>query len=167
MTRIHFAPISSASSLHARPQGQAEIPAPCPFDCLLVDDDPVVLMIHDHLIRQGRIHPHPLTYADGQQAWDYLQGREEIPSLIFLDINMPVMDGWEFLDKVTAAGLTTQLYVYITSSSADPRDQAKASAYPSVVGYLEKPLLMAKIEQIRVDPCVRFLFDIVGERADR
>ena len=76
---------------------------------------------------------------------------DELPDVIFLDINMPVLDGWQFLDQFSSMGLLREFRLYVVSSSIDPADKYKASSYPVVSGYLTKPIKPAQLQALMTD----------------
>lgn len=111
---------------------------------LIVEDDPIAALI----IRK-KVEAHPAirrsrTCANGELALSYLQaalaGGEALPDLILLDINMPVLDGWQFLAAFSALPKPREVPVIMLTSSIDPQDMARAHAFPSVRGFFSKPL---------------------------
>ncbi|GAB4419548.1 MAG: hypothetical protein OHK0039_32110 [Bacteroidia bacterium] len=130
------------------------------FTCLLVDDDAIVLKIHHRMVVSAQFHDSPLSFTNGRLALDYLLSARPAgrPCVVFLDINMPVMDGWTFLDEVSYRGLGYPLYVFVTSSSSNERDYLQAAAYPCVAGYLEKPLSKDKVAALRAHAQIQKLF---------
>lgn len=80
-------------------------------------------------------------FSNGQSALDKL-GDEE-PSILFLDINMSEINGWEFLDRIKEK---PPYPIYLISSSIDPGDIRKAEEHPYVEAYLEKPLDIEKLK---------------------
>lgn len=77
-----------------------------------------------------------------------LQNHVNIPQMILLDINMPVMDAWDFLDRMNDVLLEANVSVFILSSSINPKDMDKSATYSSVLKYVMKPLGLDKIATI-------------------
>lgn len=98
-----------------------------------------------------------LVFNSGQDALDYFvdltNARKELPSIIFLDLNMPIMSGWEFLEQFIKIDNNNvgQVIVYIISSSVDPRDLEKVGNYEIIHNYLLKPFSSKDLESILVD----------------
>ncbi|RZS90637.1 response regulator [Aquimarina brevivitae] len=84
---------------------------------------------------------------NGKEAYALIE--KYCPDFIFLDLNMPVMDGWEFLDEREAKELCNGVKVAILTSSSRPEDRKKAEKYSCVIAYFEKPLTMENIEFIK------------------
>jgi len=124
---------------------------------LIVDDDPGSrFILSHHLIRTGKVES-VYKLENGQKGIEYLKtllqqsnGKAVFPELILLDINMPVADGWMFLNNfrqfpVSARKNTT---VIMMSSMANPENKKKASEYEFVEHLLDKPLDKAKVEAL-------------------
>lgn len=117
------------------------------FDVIfLVDDDPINNLINRRLLGKTGIGDNIEEFLSAQDALDKIQKLPKEGSLlIFLDINMPVLNGWEFLDKYTILFPEREDKIVILSSSIDFQDRQKAVEYPIVSGFLEKPLSLDKI----------------------
>ena len=109
----------------------------------LVDDDIIYLSItaktFNLLFPGARVR----SFRIAKDALDRIE--KEKPDVVFLDINMPVMDGWEFLDSLK--NMNHKVPVYIVSSSIEPDDLIKAKQEPMVVKFIEKPLGIKRIER--------------------
>lgn len=117
------------------------------FDSIfLVDDDPINNLINKRLLGKVGISNQIIEFLEGEEA---LMQIETLPYenqiLIFLDINMPVLNGWEFIEKYTEVYPNRQDKIVILSSSIDYQDRQKAKEYQIVSGFLEKPLTLDKI----------------------
>lgn len=115
------------------------------LNILLVDDDPVSnFLAKKNLEKLG--FKQVKTVENGQEALDYLD--YEAPDLLFLDLNMPVMDGLEFLRQTKEKDLLDKIRVIVLTSSIRPEDKAKSLHYENVLDYVEKPLNEEKIENL-------------------
>lgn len=119
------------------------------FDAVfLVDDDPINNLINRRLLGKTGISNRIEEFLGGQDALDKISelGMED-SLLIFLDINMPVLNGWEFLNKYLKTFPGRSDKIIILSSSIDFQDRQKADEYSVVSGFLEKPLTIDKIKE--------------------
>jgi CheY-like chemotaxis protein len=109
---------------------------------MIVDDDEVVTRIHKKNVIKSGLSADPMCFKDGKYAFEYLTEHHEDGSkyLILLDINMPVMDGWMFLNSINHKPLSDCVNVIIVSSSSNKKDRDIASQYRQVIDYVEKPL---------------------------
>lgn len=115
------------------------------FDLIyIVEDDLITSTITELIVKQNEAFGEVEKYINGQEAFDKLltlqQQKAEIPDLILLDLNMPVMDGWEFLDAFSALALPKPVCVCVLTSSIHPEDIEKSKTYKEVKGYFTKPL---------------------------
>lgn len=113
------------------------------FKVLIIDDDPVIQVLHKSIaIRSGLCTEEPLNFHNGKAAFDYLSsnGNDLENYLLLLDIHMPVMNGWEFMDRIRNSPVWQKMKVILISSSIDARDHEKAKQYSQVIRYIEKPL---------------------------
>jgi len=113
-----------------------------PIRVMMVDDNDSDLLYTRVTLQRCGEPCEVLAFERAQDALDHLGQPDHGVNLILLDINMPVMDGFAFLDAFEAlpAGQRQGATVVMLSSSSDPADRERAAAYPSVSGYLIKPL---------------------------
>ena len=123
---------------------------------LLIDDDNTTNYLHKKIISKSEIDIPIKVANNGKEGIDELIALNEILKdkeelvLIFLDVNMPVMDGWTFLDYFneieSKLNYTTQLFM--VSSSINPDDKNRALKNDNVIDYLPKPLNVTIIKSI-------------------
>ncbi|MEN9298079.1 MAG: hypothetical protein RLZZ429_392 [Bacteroidota bacterium] len=121
---------------------------------LLVDDDDVTNFLSREMLRIYMPSPQIDAVLNGHEAIEYLQSRadspDQLPDIILLDINMPVMDGWEFLaefDKLKRPGFE-KIHIIMFTSSVYYEDIDKARTYATVKDIFSKPLDERKIKDI-------------------
>lgn len=113
-----------------------------PNKILLVDDDPIFLTLAELAIKKERDSIEIFKAMNGEEAINFLKSQSV--DIIFLDLNMPVMNGWEFLDALPQVNNKGN-HIFVLTSSIDPSDQRKADENPFVTSMLEKPLDKEKI----------------------
>lgn len=112
----------------------------------IIDDDKVHTYILTKLIQKFELSDTIFSFSNGEIAMeaflDMASKSRELPNVILLDINMPEMDGWEFIDEFRKLKKPTdkKTAIYISSSSISSEDQDKAASYPEVLNYLAKPI---------------------------
>ncbi len=114
----------------------------------LVDDDDIFRYTAERILKKGGLK-NIMGYECAESALEDLK-KNHSPDIILLDINMPAMDGWEFLEAY-AQGMPKfqwQCRIFVVSSSVYEPDQAKASSHPYVSDYLCKPLSVNHVEEI-------------------
>lgn len=121
----------------------------------LIDDDSLVNYLNREMIHAMAPKSQILTFESAAKALASLYSKVDLkensfPQWIFLDINMPFMDGWEFLEQYAQfpASFRSKTKIYLLSSSIDKHDLERASANPNVFDYLVKPLNDAQLEGI-------------------
>src|SRR3954447_20620786 len=111
------------------------------MNIILVDDECISNYINKKLIDKIDASIQVIEFNDPEEAFDKLDYIK--PDLIFLDINMPVMNGWDFLDKMVAEAKYYK--VVILTSSVNSIDYKRAMKYMNVIGYVEKPATIATL----------------------
>lgn len=116
---------------------------------ILVDDDPVNNLINRRLISKIGFQEKIEEYLEAEKAVERLKDLKPTERcLIFLDINMPVMNGWDFLNHYMKAFQQRKDDIIVLSSSIEFQDRQRAKGFPSVVGFIEKPLTPEKIKNV-------------------
>lgn len=118
----------------------------------IVDDDPIAIMILKKLLEKCDFHSAPLSFKNGKEALDHFQSTYTSTDqyVIFLDINMPVMNGWEFLDALDTFTVPEKTTVFLVTSSVDETDKIRAQRYPFVSRFLSKPVSVATLNELKV-----------------
>ncbi len=118
----------------------------------IVDDDPISVFGIKKMLRSVAICNDIQIFQNGHEAYEAMKDRQAkgkvIPEVIFLDINMPIMDGWDFLDKFIAMDIKRHVVINLITSSIDPLDYEKWRNFkdkcPHLLNFKNKPIF--KIE---------------------
>jgi CheY-like chemotaxis protein len=114
---------------------------------LMIDDNELDLLISKKLISRQDPSLEFTEFTNAYQALDHLKAEQPYFDVILLDLNMPEIDGWGFLNEYQQLE-SAQSIVYILTSSLDARDKSRAEGYWAVKDYLDKPLKAHYIEKI-------------------
>ena len=135
---------------------------------LCVDDDSISLTISQLLLKRTGFAAEVSTAIDGSDALDYFEKlfatnslpEEAAPELILLDINMPVMNGWDFLQEYMPlyASRLPATKIVILSSTIDPEDFALAKQYPVVIQFISKPLSIENHDELKSNEFIKPYF---------
>jgi CheY-like chemotaxis protein len=111
----------------------------------IIDDDPIYVYGFKKLIKLKRLHSQITSFSNGSQALTWLKNpfnAPNLPDVIFLDVNMPGMDGWEFLQEFAEikSQLGKKISIYMLSSSINLNDVYRAKNNADVVDYIFKPI---------------------------
>jgi|AntRauTorckE5430_2_1112549.scaffolds.fasta_scaffold09860_1 CheY-like chemotaxis protein len=119
----------------------------------IVDDDLIYQFMLSRIINRDNLAEKILTFPDGEKAIEYLTDNkatnENIPDVIFLDTNMPILDGWQFIEEYASmkAEIKKKVVIFMFSSSIDPSDAESASKISEISNYIIKP---ASSEEMKV-----------------
>jgi PAS domain S-box-containing protein len=121
---------------------------------LLVDDDPIILTINKLLLKKNGFNETPFCFKNGKTATEHILNNQILSNkknnyLVFLDINMPVMNGWEFLDEIKKHGIQDRIFVIMLTSSSDNFDRKKADSYQNIIEFYEKPLTVEQVQALK------------------
>jgi len=121
----------------------------------IVDDDNIYVTSLKRLIELRKLCNEVIVFRNGKDALDYFKevklDPDRIPDLLLLDINMPILDGWQFLDvfiQDLKADMQKEMVIYLVSSSIDPKDISRAEQIPEVSGYEIKPVRPADLQRL-------------------
>lgn len=121
----------------------------------IIDDDPIFRFGTKKLMEKVQASLNFLIYKNGKEAFEdiiyKLKSNTNIPDVILLDLNMPIMDGWQFLDEFATIANTERIPIYIVSSSVDSRDIEKAKNYEIVNDYIIKPFSLSVIQDLLLE----------------
>lgn len=123
------------------------------FNALIIDDDPIQLRIAELLLKKcGSFSS--ISYLNAISALDYLrthlQNSTVLPDVIFIDLHMPELDGWGFLNTYgnLLPDLCKSISVFIVTSSIDSHDQKRSYQYPFVKGFISKPITPEMLDEV-------------------
>jgi len=117
---------------------------------IIVDDDDIMVFLQRKLFQRSNLAKDPISFKAATAAIEFLKN-EEINQhfLILLDINMPGMNGWQFLDILKELKISNNVFVIMVTSSIDGYDKEKAGTYSNVIDFMEKPVSMENCNRIK------------------
>ncbi|GAB3226146.1 response regulator [Hymenobacter seoulensis] len=122
---------------------------------VLIDDDSTSIFLMRMLLQLEELADSVTSFQSGQEALEYLRQSppEQRPEIILLDLNMPVMSGWDFLEAVSdeASDLLSGCRIYILTSSLAQTDSLRAADNPLVTRLIHKPLDKAELKLIKAE----------------
>ena len=112
----------------------------------IIDDDSIHQRIAQIMIEKHQLFDHYTSFTDAEKAIAFIKENKSndhvLPDVILLDLNMPVIDGWDFLDlfEKFRQEIKKVIRIFIVTSSVDENDIVRSKAYSSVTGFISKPL---------------------------
>ncbi|SHM75729.1 Response regulator receiver domain-containing protein [Cyclobacterium lianum] len=117
----------------------------------MVDDDPIVILLQKKLMEKAGIEQEVTSFNNGEELVDFIAdqapGSEDY--LMFLDINMPGLSGWDVLDMLESMNVPQNIEVIIITSSIEPADKRKAKNYKRIVDFWVKPFSIQDFIQFK------------------
>ena len=123
---------------------------------MVIDDNQIDRYIIETVIKKAGFAEEVISRESARSALKYLEeyanNHEALPQVIFLDINMPAMDGWEFLTqyKMLTKKATKTIVIVMLTTSLNPDDEMKSKEIKEVYGYRNKPLTRLMLEEIAI-----------------
>lgn len=118
----------------------------------IIDDDPIFIFGMRKIIEIIDVCDEVIIYNNGLEAIEGLKEKiahqQELPDVILLDINMPILDGWQFIEEFSKIDKDPQILVYMVSSSVDPEDVLRAKSLEDIYDYITKPLTVNKLRKV-------------------
>jgi CheY-like chemotaxis protein len=120
----------------------------------IIDDDKIYQFMLHKIIDDNKLAEGVVPFFDGEKAIQYLRDNyasiENIPDILFLDVNMPIMDGWQFMEEFASIKekIKKKIVIFMLSSSLNPMDVEKASKISEVSKYLVKPIKLQEVKNI-------------------
>lgn len=120
-------------------------------EILVIDDDPIILMIHQVVLEFALPHVSCHYFSEAQDALVYMQQNSATQKkfLLFLDINMPVLNGWDLLCAIEKSDFKDNVHVVMVTSSVNEGDKIKAENYQNIHSFISKPLKEEHIDKLR------------------
>lgn len=113
----------------------------------IVDDDPISNLVSKTVLKKTDFAETFLTFENPEEAINQIQFSG--PDLIFLDLMMPNMSGWDFLEALHDEGLSNQIRVVMLTASLKPEDEEKAKQYKNVLNIISKPLTQEFVNALK------------------
>ncbi|MEZ4946019.1 MAG: response regulator [Cyclobacteriaceae bacterium] len=120
----------------------------------IIDDDDVYQYTMTRALKSDSLVKKILVFSDGEEALDFMieniASNDNLPDVIFLDVNMPIMDGWQFLEEYIKLKprVGKQIAIYMVTSSVDPVDVDRAAKFSEISDYLVKPIQPDQIREL-------------------
>lgn len=118
----------------------------------IIDDDAIYTFTIKRLLEKNQLAKKIDVFNNGRDALERLhtihEDESKYPDIILLDINMPVLDGWQFMDEFVHILNKSEIKLYMVSSSIDPRDMEKSKLYNDIDDFIVKPVTVQSLKSI-------------------
>jgi two-component system, chemotaxis family, chemotaxis protein CheY len=127
------------------------------YKVLVIDDDPIFQYIAEKIFKKTNLFEETACFLDANSALEYLVQNKDnpavLPDIILLDIYMPALNGWEFINRYEqiSDSLGKRIPIYILTSSVDPKEIARSKSHPSVKKFTSKPMTFEFIHDLYND----------------
>jgi len=125
-----------------------------PFNICIVDDDDIYQYTVVRTLKSIDLNKKIIVFSDGEEALNFfienLNNEKELPDVVLLDINMPIMDGFQFMEEYAKIKprVGKKINIYMVSSSVDPVDIEKAKNISDISDYIIKPIKPGELKSI-------------------
>lgn len=122
----------------------------------VIDDDRIYRFTIERYLKMHKLSDQVIEFSEAEDALNFLEAnvknKSVLPDIIFLDVNMPIIDGWKFMSKYQgfSAKLIKPVQIYMFSSSIDSRDKDRARDFPEILDFIVKPISEQKIKELFV-----------------
>lgn len=117
----------------------------------IIDDDSIFVFVLKKLLEKHNNFGEVREFKTSSDALEILfENDTDLPSVILLDLNMPVIDGWQLLDKLQQSDVHKNINVFVISSSIDTTDIQKSKQYSIVKDFVSKPINLEKLDDILI-----------------
>lgn len=118
---------------------------------IIIEDDPGITFLHELMLEESNFASRIDTFDKVKPALEFiskLDGKTD-PAVIFLDINLPADNGWDFLEELRVISNQIHIYVVMVTASINSSDREKSKLYESVIDFVEKPLSLESCEILK------------------
>jgi CheY-like chemotaxis protein len=120
---------------------------------VIIDDDPIFIFLLERMLTKIDFAEELVVYQESDLALQAIAENSEvhptIPDVLFIDINMPVLDGFDFLTALRRLSLSQRIHIYMVSSTCDPRDLEKVESFAEISEFLMKPVNSETLQTIK------------------